>query len=246
MSRTLEILEQLEEDQELFRLPPGPSQLSATGLAAVASHEFGREGLLALALRLFLSADSDANSSPRQVVFCGVDQPDGTSKLCASLGRILASQVASQVCVVDANVRAPVVHRFFNLQWTEGEVPPQSNTEPQLLQQVANNLWLISSHSAAQIYGVTASLEQVRSQIRDLSPHFAHMVINAPPAGLYNDAGLLGQRTDGVVLVLEANSTRRAAARKAKQALEAANVRVLGTVLNNRTFPIPEKIYRLL
>jgi protein-tyrosine kinase len=48
------------------------------------------------------------------------------------------------------------------------------------------------------------------------------------------------------VLVLEANSTRRVAARKAKQALEAANVRVLGTVLNNRTFPIPEKIYRLL
>jgi Mrp family chromosome partitioning ATPase len=36
------------------------------------------------------------------------------------------------------------------------------------------------------------------------------------------------------------------AARKAKQTLEAANVRVLGTVLNNRTFPIPEKIYRML
>ena len=52
--------------------------------------------------------------------------------------------------------------------------------------------------------------------------------------------------SDGVVLVLEANSTRRVAARKAQQAVEAANVRVLGTVLNNRTFPIPEKIYRLL
>ena len=39
---------------------------------------------------------------------------------------------------------------------------------------------------------------------------------------------------------------RAGAARKAKQALEAANVRVLGTVLNNRTFPIPEKIYRML
>jgi Mrp family chromosome partitioning ATPase len=48
------------------------------------------------------------------------------------------------------------------------------------------------------------------------------------------------------VLVLEANSTRRVAARKAKQALEASSVRVLGTVLNNRTFPIPEKIYRML
>jgi Mrp family chromosome partitioning ATPase len=47
-------------------------------------------------------------------------------------------------------------------------------------------------------------------------------------------------------MVLEANSTRRITARKAKKTLEDGNVRVLGTVLNNRTFPIPEKIYRLL
>ena len=47
------------------------------------------------------------------------------------------------------------------------------------------------------------------------------------------------------VLVLQANSTRRVATRKAKRALAAANVRVLELVLNNRTFPTPEKIYRL-
>jgi Mrp family chromosome partitioning ATPase len=49
-----------------------------------------------------------------------------------------------------------------------------------------------------------------------------------------------------VVLVLEAHSTRRSAARKAKLALEAANVLVLGTVFNNRKFPIPETLYRML
>ena len=65
-------------------------------------------------------------------------------------------------------------------------------------------------------------------------------------SGLYTDAALLGQTADGVVLVLEANATRWRTARKAKQALKDANVKVLGTVLNNRTFPIPEKIYRLL
>jgi len=49
-----------------------------------------------------------------------------------------------------------------------------------------------------------------------------------------------------VVLVLEANATRRVAALSAKEALEAAGVRLLGTVLNDRTFPIPEKLYRKL
>jgi Mrp family chromosome partitioning ATPase len=114
------------------------------------------------------------------------------------------------------------------------------------VQQIASNLWLISGHLAATNGGVTASLEQVRSQIKELPPEFAYVVINAPPVGLYSDAALLGQWANGVVLVLEANSTRRVAARKAKETLEAANVRLLGMVLNNRTFPIPEKIYRML
>jgi Mrp family chromosome partitioning ATPase len=57
---------------------------------------------------------------------------------------------------------------------------------------------------------------------------------------------LLSRWTDGVVLVLEANATRRDAARRVKEILNAANVSVLGVVLNNRTFPIPDVLYRRL
>ena len=89
-------------------------------------------------------------------------------------------------------------------------------------------------------------MDDVQSWISGLPAEFAHVVISAPPVGLYADAALLAREADGVVLVLEANATRWRTARKAKQALKAPNVRVLGTVLNNRTFPIPEKIYRFL
>ena len=129
---------------------------------------------------------------------------------------------------------------------SNGQTLPQGEAKAPFLQQITGNLWLISGHPATENGGVTASLDQVRAQMKALPGVFAYVVINAPPVGMYNDAVLLGQKADGIVLVLEANSTRRVAAHKAKQALEAANVRVLGTVLNNRTFPIPEKIYRLL
>jgi hypothetical protein len=46
--------------------------------------------------------------------------------------------------------------------------------------------------------------------------------------------------------LLEANSSGRDAAQRAKFGLEATNVRLLRAVLNNRTFPIPEAIYRKL
>jgi Mrp family chromosome partitioning ATPase len=49
-----------------------------------------------------------------------------------------------------------------------------------------------------------------------------------------------------MVLVLEANSTRRAGAQKVKEKLHSANARLLGAVLSERTFPIPETIYKKL
>jgi hypothetical protein len=51
---------------------------------------------------------------------------------------------------------------------------------------------------------------------------------------------------DAAVLVLTANVTRREAAVKAKEQLLRQEVTLLGTVLDQRTMPIPESIYRRL
>ena len=208
MSRNLEILEQVQQDRELFRVLPvanrtaGRGKPSQASTPAVGADGFAHEELIGLAQRLFLflAADKDGSSRMRQVVFCGVDEADGASALCASLGRILVSQGASPVCVVDANVRAPVLQRLLGAEPSAGQGSDQAAAEPQLLEKIEDNLWLISGHLAAANGGVTASLNQVRSQMKELPAAFAYVVINAPPVVLYNDAVLLGQGADGSTL----------------------------------------------
>jgi Mrp family chromosome partitioning ATPase len=51
---------------------------------------------------------------------------------------------------------------------------------------------------------------------------------------------------DGIILVLDAHSTRRVTARKIKESLESGRSRILGTVLSGRTFPVPDCLYRRL
>ncbi len=67
---------------------------------------------------------------------------------------------------------------------------------------------------------------------------------NLRAPGLHEHA--LGAVSDGAVLVLKANSSRKETARNAVQELQTAKVRVLGAVLNQRTFPIPDAIYNRL
>lgn len=72
---------------------------------------------------------------------------------------------------------------------------------------------------------------------------FDNVLMDSPPVNLYADACGLGKLADGVILVLESNATRREAARKAKETLEGAHVKLLGAVLNKRRFPVPDSIY---
>jgi Mrp family chromosome partitioning ATPase len=86
----------------------------------------------------------------------------------------------------------------------------------------------------------------LRVRIEELRETYKYVVIHSGPLRMETSAALLSRWTDGVVLVVEANATRRDAARRVKEMLDAANVNLLGVVLNNRTFPIPDAIYRRL
>jgi Mrp family chromosome partitioning ATPase len=96
--------------------------------------------------------------------------------------------------------------------------------------------------------GATGALNpaRLRARVSELRHEFDHLLIDTPPLGAYTDALLVGQLTDGVILVVGSNLTRREPTRIAKENLEAARVPVLGAVLNRRTFPIPEAFYQRL
>ena len=108
-----------------------------------------------------------------------------------------------------------------------------------------DNLWLLSSGSLAE--GTHAlNSEHLKTRFDELRKEFDYVLVDAPPLNQYADASVLGQIADGMVLVLEANSTRRESALKAIEALRSVQIDILGAVLNKRTFPIPESVYRRL
>jgi len=82
--------------------------------------------------------------------------------------------------------------------------------------------------------------------VQELRDEFQYVLIDVPALNLYADAVAIGHIADGVVVVLHADSTRRESALRGLECLKDAGVEVLGAVLNRRTFPIPEFVYRRL
>ena len=204
------------------------------------------EEALRLVQRVFLL---QAQEPPHMVAFAGIDHGNGCSRICVRVAETLAKNVRGSVCLVEANLRSPALPEMFGTTNHHGltdallqEGPIRSFTKPVR----GENLWLLSSGALAVDSAKLLNSERLKPRLAELRKEFDFVLIDAPPLTRYSDALGLAQMADGLVLVLEANSTRREAALQVAENLRASNIRILGAVLNKRTFPIPETIYNRL
>jgi capsular exopolysaccharide synthesis family protein len=88
--------------------------------------------------------------------------------------------------------------------------------------------------------------ERMRHFVEDTGELYRHVLIDCPPVLDHTEVPVLGALTEGVVLVIRAHRTRREIVQRSLSVLKASRCRVLGVVLNQRRYPIPEFLYRRL
>jgi Mrp family chromosome partitioning ATPase len=247
MSRNFDLMQELEKDQS-FR-----SSRNSDPIFPVPGEKAGQDDrqvtgdlTLRLVQQIFLQ---QAQGSPRMVVFAGIDHGNGCSQIATSVAETLAGNAPGAVCLVEANFRSPALpgilgttnyHGLTDALLEEGSI--RSFTMP-----VCNDtLWLLSSGPLAADSPNLLSSERMKARVAELRREFDFVIVDAPPMTRYADAIALGQLSDGIVLILEAESTRQEAARMAVENLRSSKVPILGAVLNKRTFPIPEGLYKRL
>jgi len=246
MSKNIEVLLRAKETTELlgpkniFQESPEPRR-PATRVPPVGTKEEAE-----LVQRVFLLP---AYEAPRLVVFHQVGQMDEAVGICARAGQNLASQTDASVCVVDGDLHSPSLHECFgvdNLRGLTDAVLESGPIQDFVHPLSGSNLSVLTGGSRRGEAQAPWKSERLRSRMTELRAEFSYVLVNGPPVGQHLDALLLGQIADGVILILESHLTRRETARAVKENLAAANVKILGAVLNNHTFSIPETLYKKL
>jgi hypothetical protein len=179
-----------------------------------------------------------------QVVFSGVDAKTDLTALCTQVGEVLASQACGSVCVVEAIPCSRGENQGHEIDVASSQKKFGALRDSSL--QLASRLWLMPREVFLNGHDGEFSMVWLRSRLAELRLEFDYTILQGPAASAGSAATMLGAQCDGLVMVVEANSTRRPAAQKVKEELHAANARLLGTVLSERTFPIPRALYSRL
>lgn len=189
------------------------------------AERFAREQICGLVRQVFISG---VTPPVRHVVFSGIEAGADIGGICGRVGEALAAEATNDVAVVTSNPR-PDLYR---------ELDPRELVRTRV-RQVKKNLWSLQLPSE----GTEITTRLLKAYMEEIRREFEYSIVVAS-AGAPNEALALGQAADGIVLVLSAMKSRRAGALRFCDAL--AQLRVLGTVLTDREFPIPATIYRRL
>lgn len=198
--------------------------------------DFAREQIRGLVRRVFFASGGEP---VKQVVFSAAEPNTKVADICDQVGRALALETPADVAIVGREQQVGQTYQSHSYYRTSAAIKSRTT-------QSAVNLWRVPGFGMCEFGEQSGTGPYWLSRLAELRNEFEYSVIQGPVAGVSSESAVLGQLADGIILVLKAHSTRRATAYKIKETLESAQARILGTVLSERTFPVPEWIYRRL
>jgi hypothetical protein len=174
-------------------------------------------------------------SSPvRRVGLVSIEPCLQTAALCFDIAKALTHEGTYEVGLIDAGVGETPLPTELQLPSPAEAIAPWS---------VCPRLWLVPRESwcpADSFRPATDHLER----LREIASEFDFTIVRYPAISWLT--ARLARICDGVVLVLMANRTRRLVAAQARVRLSQSCIPLLGTVLAERSFPVPDSLYRSL
>lgn len=182
------------------------------------------------------------------IQFSSVDKPirtllvtssspgEGKSTTTANLAVVLA-QTGQRVIVVDTDLRRPVQHKMFGIPNNTGlttallggdNIVLDGHLQPTEI----DNLQVLTSGPIPPNPSELLGSHRMDRLIETLAGQSDIVIFDSPPVLAVTDAAVMGRQVDGVMLVVDAGSTREHALIGATDELRKTGANVLGVALN--------------
>ena len=172
----------------------------------------------------------------RSMLITSAGPEEGKSTVLANLA-VVEAQACRQVIVVDADLRRPRQHELFGVSNATGltSLLADEKGDPASFLQTTSvpGLRVLTTGPLPPNPAELLASQRMTTTLAGLCALASLVLLDAPPIVVVTDAAILASQVDGVLLVVNANGTRREHAQRAHQLLAKVNARVVGSVLNN-------------
>lgn len=154
-----------------------------------------------------------------------------------------------KIILVDADMRRGQLLKYLGAPANKG-LSEYLNGQVELNDVLFNididHLSFISSGAIPANPAELLASQRMRELITALRSRFDFVLIDTPPVIPVTDSVIIGSNVEGVILVIQAGRTQRGMVSRATELLTQAQAKIVGHVLTNIEYFVPEYIYRYL
>lgn len=162
---------------------------------------------------------------------------------------VLAQDLGKKVLIIDANFRKPAVDSYLNIPADKGFsdlLADKADLNEIVFETPVNNLFCICAGHTEINPVELLNHAKIENILTKLKTRFDYIIIDTPAVIPCADASIIGKIADGVILVIKAEKTRREVISRSETLLKEVGAKVLGVVLTNIQYHIPEYIHKHL
>lgn len=184
----------------------------------------------------------------KSILITASSPSDGSTTIIANLANFLSNKAGHKVMVIDANLRAPALHKIFNIPENTGlaNVLEDQVSLEKAVHNLGPNLTILPAGNTS--LNPTPLLDSVRmaNVINVSREKYEVVLVDYANLKSFKDAHVLCPYLDGIVLVINEGKTRRHVIKSLLAPLKHKKANLIGVVLKNRTYAIPKIIYERL
>lgn len=179
---------------------------------------------------------SDIDQKLKKIVITSSLPDEGKSTIAIELSRSLA-QNGSKVILLSCDLRNPSIGQYIendvNFGITNVLMRRMELDSAIIVDETEPNLSILMSGPIPPNPSELISSNAMKNLIKELEEKYDYVIIDTPPVGIITDAAILSTISDGVLLVVKSESTKKDIIKNAIENINRVNGKILGTVLTH-------------
>lgn len=177
---------------------------------------------------------TQVDGPPKIVLLTSPGLGEGKSTTCANLGVVLA-QIDKRTLILDCDLRNPAIHRIFDLDNDSGlvNVLAREHSIEDVWHEPRPDLKVVTTGPRPPDPTGLLSSRRLTEFLDHVRPQFDYVLVDTPPVLPVSDSKIIAAESDGILLVLDAQKTRKGDVRQSINDLRTVGATILGTVMNN-------------
>jgi Mrp family chromosome partitioning ATPase len=191
----------------------------------------------------------ETKQSVETLLVCGATRKEGNTFISFHLAMFLSKEYNMKILYVDTNPNHAVIPKIKNLPGFYTFVSEKKELSSLIVQTEYPGLYLLPSGSGKSSKNdgtAMLSREPIEALIQYCRHHFDITIIDGQPITMSPVMIEFARVVDMTTLVCRYGYSRREVSKMAIDKLQKFGVHSIGVILNDRQFPIPQKLYSLM